>query len=111
MIATVRCLKSANRAGVNPRCVLVACALFAGVSLRAQSPQIVQLTAAQLWRRVEFQVNNVPSATNRFDPDVIRLDATFTAPSGGVLVVPGFWFQNYARSLSGGYEQLSASGA
>src|ERR1041385_7916862 len=81
------------------------------VQSEAQSPQIVQVNTAQVWRRVEFQVNNVPTATNRFDPDVIRLDATFTAPSGRAMVVPGFWFQNYVRSLSGGFEQLSHSGA
>src|SRR5262245_27136744 len=79
--------------------------------LLAQSPQIVQLNPAQPWRRAEFQVNNVPAASNRFDPDVIRLDATFTFPSGRELAVPAFWFQNYARSLSGGYEQLSVSGS
>ena len=89
--------------------ILVASTVMVGPSLRAQ-PQIVQLNAAQLWRRVEFQVNSVPAATNRFDPDLIRLDATFTAPSGRVMVVPGFWFQNYVRSLSGGSEQLSPSG-
>jgi len=81
-----------------------------GAPLLAQAPQIVQLNTAQLWRRVEFQVNNVPATTNRFDPDLIRLDATFTAPSGRVMVVPGFWFQNFVRWLSGGYEQLGASG-
>jgi hypothetical protein len=76
----------------------------------AQAPQILRLNTAQPWRRVEFQVNNVPAATNRFDPDVIRLDATFTAPSGRAVVVPAFWFQNYTRSLSAGSESLTASG-
>jgi len=90
---------------------LVALLAWNAAPLLAQSPQLVQLSAAQLWRRVEFQVNNVPAATNRFDPDLIRLDATFTAPSGRTLVVPGFWFQNYARSLSGGTERLSLSGS
>lgn len=90
---------------------LVAVTVVAATSLQAQSPQLVQLNAAQQWRRVEFQVNNVPSAANRFDPDVIRLDATFTAPSGSVMAVPGFWFQNYTRSLAGGNEQLTTSGA
>ena len=82
--------------------ILVASTVMVGPSLLAQSPQIVQLDAAQLWRRVEFQVNSVPAATNHFDPDLIRLDATFTAPSGRGMAVPGFWFQNYVRSLSGG---------
>jgi len=90
--------------------ILLGSAALVSPSLLAQ-PQIVQLNLAQLWRRVEFQVNNVPATTNRFDPDIIRLDSMFTAPSGREMVVPGFWFQNYVRSLSGGYEQLSPSGA
>ena len=74
------CLRLAIRRAVDPRGVLVAFGVMAGPSLLAQSPQIVQLNAAQVWRRVEFQVNSVPTATNRFDADLIRLDATFTAP-------------------------------
>ncbi len=90
---------------------LLLAVLALGSTGLAQSPQIVRLNTAQPWRHVEFQVNNVPTATNRFDPDRIRLDATFTAPSGQAMVVPGFWFQNYTRSLSGGSERLSASGS
>jgi hypothetical protein len=67
-------------------------------------PQIVQLTTPQLWQRAEFSITNVPAATNPFDPDIIRLDATFTFPSGRTMVVPAFWYQAYQRSLSGGYE-------
>jgi hypothetical protein len=65
---------------------------------------IVQLNPAQLWRRLEFQVTNVPPAGNPFDPDSLRLDATFTLPSGRTMAVPGFWYQGYQRSVSGGNE-------
>src|ERR1700690_2740911 len=76
------------------------------VAFQAQSaPQIIQLNSAQMWQRLEFSVTNVPAASNPFDPDVIRLDATFTLPSGKTMTVPAFWYQNYQRSLSGGYEQ------
>jgi hypothetical protein len=68
-------------------------------------PQIIPLTSPQLWQRLEFSIGNVPSAANPFDPDSIRLDATFTFPSGRTLVAPAFWYQGYQRSLSGGYEQ------
>jgi hypothetical protein len=39
----------------------------------------------------EFAIVNVPTAANPFDPDNIRLDATFTLPSGRLMVVPAFW--------------------
>jgi Domain of unknown function (DUF5060)/Cellulase (glycosyl hydrolase family 5) len=85
--------------------------LIAGDKLLAQAVTITQLNAASTWQRVEFQLNNVPAAANPFDPTQIRVDAIFTAPSGSTNAVPAFWFQGYTRSLSGGYEQLTASGA
>lgn len=73
--------------------------------------QVVQLNSAQVWQRLEFLISNTPSATNPFDPNVISLDATFTLPSGRRMTVPAFWYQGYQRSLSGGAEYDSASGA
>ena len=85
---------------------------FAAFGLSAQpAPQMVRLSDPQLWQRLEFLVTNVPAATNPFDPDVIRVDAAFTLPSGPVLTVPGFWYQGYQRGISGGYEYLNAVGA
>ena len=75
------------------------------------APQFVQLTGAQLWQRLEFSVTNIPSASNPFDPDIIRVDATFTAPSGHATKVPAFWYQNYQRSQSGGNEVLTPVGS
>jgi hypothetical protein len=75
------------------------------------APQISQLTPPQLWQRLEFSIGNVPSAANPFDPDVIRLDARFTLPSGGATTVPAFWYQGFQRSLSGGYESDVRAGA
>src|SRR6266566_7127767 len=74
-------------------------------------PQISQFNPPQLWRRLEFTITNVPFVTNPFDPDTIRLDATFTLPSGRTTTVPAFWYQDYQRSLSGGYEHDVATGA
>ena len=59
---------------------------------------------------MEFCITNVPTVTNPFDPDQIRLDATFTLPSGRTMTVPAFWYQEYQRSWSGGYEILTAVG-
>ncbi len=73
-------------------------------------PQIIQLNPAQLWQRLEFQITNVPAATNPFDPSVIALDATFTLPSGTNMVVPAFWYQGYQRALVSGTEYDTASG-
>lgn len=72
--------------------------------------QIIQVTAPAFWQRAEFQITNVPSVSNPFDPDVIRLDATFTMPSGRTMLVPGFWYQGYTRTLSGGAEEDVVSG-
>src|SRR5262249_12112584 len=88
-------------------------AIFGGflcISGEAQ-PQIVQLAPAQLWQLVEFGVTNVPATTNPFDPDSVSLDAKFVLPSGRTMVVPGFWYQNYQRGISGGYEYLTPNGA
>lgn len=73
-------------------------------------PQIIQLNPAQSWQRLEFQLTNVPTASNPFDPDGIRLDATFNLPSGRTVVVPAFWYQGYTRSQSGGVEYDTVSG-
>jgi len=67
-------------------------------------PQIIQLMPAQAWQRLEFTITNVPAVSNPFDPDIIRLDATFTLLSSKTVTVPAFWYQAYQRSLSGGYE-------
>ena len=56
-------------------------------------------------------MTNVPAASNPFDPDLIRLDATFNLPSGRTMVVPAFWHQGYQRSLAGGYENDTPVGA
>ncbi len=77
----------------------------------ATAPQFTQLTPAQLWQRLEFAIVNVPTSSNPFDPDSIRLDASFTLPSGRLMVVPAFWYQGYLRALSGGSESVTSSGA
>ena len=77
--------------------------IFSGYSTVpvAGPPQMIQLNSAQTWQRLEFQVTNVPTASNPFNPTIISLDATFTAPSGKTFVVPAFWYQGYNRSLAG----------
>jgi hypothetical protein len=74
--------------------------------------QIIQLTSSQLWQRQEFQILNVVTTGNPFDPDSIHLDVAFTLPSGRIVTVPAFWYQGYQRELlSSGYESLTPSGS
>jgi hypothetical protein len=79
--------------------------------LEAQTPEIIPLAAPQLWQRAEFRVEHAPVATNCFDPDLIRLDATFTPPSGRSLTVPAFWYQDFSCALTNGVEVLTPAGA
>ena len=89
----------------------ISCLALVFASPAQSAPQIIQLNPAQLWQRLEFSITNVPAVSNPFDPDVIRLDATFTLPSGKTMTVPAFWYQNYQRSLSDGYENDTAVGS
>ena len=45
---------------------------------------------------------------NPFDADEVRVDATFTGPDGAQTVVPGFFYQEYRRLVSGGRESYQA---
>jgi hypothetical protein len=51
------------------------------------------------YERVEIVVDTGAPAGNPFDPNEARVDAEVRLPSGRVLRVPGFWFQDYRRSL------------
>jgi hypothetical protein len=95
-----------------PRVLFLAAVLAPGLSrLEAQTPAIIPLAAPQLWQRAQFRVEHAPVATNCFDPDLIRLDATFTPPSGHSLTVPAFWYQDFSRVLTNGIEVLALEGA
>ena len=48
---------------------------------------------------------------NPFDPDIIDVTAVFTSPSGAVAVTPGFYSQDYIRSLENGKEKLTPAGS
>ena len=60
---------------------------------RVLTPEVGQ------YERAEIALAADPGAANPFDPSSITLDATVTLPSGKELRVPGFWFQDYQRSL------------
>src|SRR5882724_4389208 len=78
------------------------------ISLRSEGqPAIVPLSEPMEWHGLEFSITNIPSATNPFDPAVIRLDALIQSPSNKSFVVPAFWYQPFQRALSGGYEHVT----
>ena len=89
---------------------VAAVGLSATPARREWASQITPLAAPQLWQRAEFRVAEAPTAANNFDPDLIKVDATFTAPSGRAQAVPAFWFQDYSRALVDGAEVLTAVG-
>jgi len=90
---------------------LAASALLAAGRLAAQPLEVVPLNPPQLWQPAEFRVDGAPAVANPFDPDLIRVDATITAPSGRSLAVPAFWYQEFDHTLAGGREVLTPAGA
>ncbi len=101
---------------MNPRVsagflLAAACVCLGPISEAQPAPKIIQLNAAQSWQRLEFSLTNLPAVSNPFDPDVIRVDATFTLPSSRTMTVPAFWYQAYQRALLSGYESLTPTGA
>ncbi|HVU33267.1 MAG TPA: DUF5060 domain-containing protein [Opitutaceae bacterium] len=100
---------------VSPIAIVCRALLLASVSAAGIVPcfatTIVPTGAPALWRRAEFRVVDGPTAGNPFDPDEIKVDATFLVPSGGRVVVPAFWYQDYERSLVDGEEVLKAVGS
>ncbi|GBC98834.1 hypothetical protein HRbin17_01350 [bacterium HR17] len=74
--------------------------------------QAVVPSAAQLRRYETLTVRLDLDApyTNPFDPDDIRVDAEFVAPSGRRLQVAGFFTQDFARQPKDGREQLQPVG-
>lgn len=76
--------------------------LLAAFPVAAAGPEVrsVELLTPQVARygRVELSADITGDWQNPFDPDQVAVDASFTAPSGERLRVPGFWYQDYAES-------------
>ena len=51
------------------------------------------------FKRYEIVLDLGRDFANPFDPDVVRLDGIFTHEGGTELVVPGFFYEPYARSM------------
>jgi hypothetical protein len=99
------------------RLVLAAAVLWAVAAVRpggAAGPRIEQLKASgtAVGRYEKFEITARIAATfeNPFDPEQIEVEGEFKAPSGGVVRVPGFLYQEYTRHLEHGNEVLEKVG-
>ncbi len=68
---------------------------------RAQSGE-----TADLYQKFELTLDWGMTYTNPFDPAEVSLDAFFTAPDGSVLSVPGFYYQEFTRTVVNRYEEF-----
>lgn len=66
---------------------------------------------AELLSPVEIALNVTAEYSNPFDPEDINVTAFFASPSGKVVAVPAFYYQEYERSLVSNREQLTPRGA
>ncbi len=62
------------------------------------------------YEKFEVTFNLSRSYSNPFDPDVIKVDGTFTTPSGKTIRVPAFFYQDYRRMREGDGERLRPIG-
>jgi len=87
-------------------------ALIAALATTASAEfMAVALGEATQWQRAEWRIEGVPTTPNNFDPDVIRVDAEFTSPSGRKTTVPAFWYQAHTRALVDGAQVLTPNAA
>lgn len=77
------------------------------LSLDAATPSARQVPR---YGRLELAVDLGATYDNPYDPDDVRLDALFTAPSGRKLVVPGFFMVKHGRKVHGGAEIMLPDG-
>lgn len=69
------------------------------------SPRLVSGRAVRCYDRCEVAIEASP-AGNPFDPEQNEVRGRFVSPSGRLIEVNGFWFQDFERSLAGGRESL-----
>ena len=62
------------------------------------------------YEKLELRVDLAATYDNPFDPDEVRLDAVFRAPSGAELTVPGFFMLPERRTIEGGRETMAPEG-
>ncbi len=68
-------------------------------------------TQVARYEKVEITFEMEGRWQNPFDPDEVRVDAAFTSPDGARRAVPGFFYQEYRRTVSDGRESYHAVGS
>jgi hypothetical protein len=98
LVASLCCLAAMLR--------LVPTALATGITQIEADQAAVPLYAKF---QVTFQLTS--AYANPFDPDEVDAELTVVTPSRDTLVVPAFWFQDFARSRTSTDEILAAVGS
>jgi hypothetical protein len=57
---------------------------------------------------ITFDINR--HVSNPFEPDHVKIDATFLDPDGKAVTVPAFYYRDYVRRLVNDHEQLAPVG-
>ncbi|MBM4025979.1 MAG: DUF5060 domain-containing protein [Planctomycetes bacterium] len=70
----------------------------------------VNKTEVARYETVEITFRMAGQWQNPFDPEEVRVDAVFTGPEGAQTTVPGFFYQEYRRTVAGGRESYQRSG-
>lgn len=79
----------------------LACLALAGCETIGQFDEVRVLTPeVRQYEKVEIACVTATAPDNPFDPNEAMLDGIFSLPSGRQVRVPGFWFQDYQRSLA-----------
>jgi len=94
---------------------IVVALLFAWGGSWCQTPEQFSITlladSVGRYEKLEIVCDGITTSySNPYDPGEVSVDGHFTDPDGQEHVVPGFWYQDYTRSLQGGNEVLTAVG-
>ena len=89
------------------RYIIVACVIFTSLCISAQDStirtfEIVGINGYRIeqYDKFEMILNLDADFDNPYDPDDIRIDATFTSPSGQTQIVAGFYYRDFEFSLT-----------
>ncbi|MGH7973383.1 MAG: hypothetical protein ACREIC_32095 [Limisphaerales bacterium] len=97
-----------------PALCLALVPLLSTMTSHGQSRDAIEITTSpsnpEQFERVELTLAGVPTATNPFDPDSISLDLDATGPSGRAVRVPGYFEQEFDRTIEGEREVLTPKG-
>jgi hypothetical protein len=83
---------------------------LASAGTLAISNMSVPKTEVARYEAVEITFRMEGRWQNPFDPEDIRVDAVFTMPGGAQVTVPGFFYQEYRRTVSNGRESYQRMG-